>query len=94
MKKSITFCIPLMLAPLTLIGQNFDLYQPEVTSAFLANRTIDVSRPVGVVEGSPTVTGSGGAAYTIPLVVAPGTQGVQPSLGLVYNSQSGDGPLG
>jgi hypothetical protein len=94
MFKQTCLFFAVLLSPLCLLSQNFDLYQPEVTASFLANRTIDVSRPVGVVEGTPAVTGSGGAAYTIPLVVAPGTQGVQPSLGLVYNSQSGDGPLG
>lgn len=71
-------------------------YSPEgeITQSFLSSRTFDVSRPVGVVAGSPSVSATGGAAYSVPLVAAPGTNGVQPQLGLVYNSQCGDGALG
>ena len=48
----------------------------------------------GVVAGSHTVTGSGGAAYTVPIDVPKGTAGVQPALALSYSSQGGNGLLG
>jgi YD repeat-containing protein len=70
------------------------LFQPEITDAFLASRTIDVQLPVGVVAGDPSVSATGGASWSMSFVVPPGTNGVQPSIGVAYNSQGGDGLLG
>ena len=52
------------------------------------------SRPVGTITSDFAVNGNGGATYTIPIEVPPGTHGVQPNISLVYNSQSGNGLLG
>ncbi|GLS25118.1 SpvB/TcaC N-terminal domain-containing protein [Marinibactrum halimedae] len=48
----------------------------------------------GKTAGEFQVNNMGVATYTVPLVGAPGRQGVEPNLSLQYNSQSGNGPLG
>lgn len=49
---------------------------------------------VGSLPGSVDVGSFGGASYQIPIAVPSGTSGVQPSLGISYSSQAGDGLLG
>jgi len=48
----------------------------------------------GIVEGSLIVSQTGAASYIIPIDIPPGINGIQPSLSLVYNSQSGNGTVG
>jgi hypothetical protein len=49
---------------------------------------------VGAIGGVVDVGGLGAATYTIPLELPEGIGGVQPSLSVTYNSQSGNGLLG
>ncbi len=49
---------------------------------------------VGTLSGSASVNPSGAVTYSIPVPVAQGTAGMQPSLALSYSSQAGRGILG
>ena len=49
---------------------------------------------VGAIGSVVDVGGLGVATYTIPLELPEGIGGVQPSLSVTYNSQSGNGLLG
>lgn len=48
----------------------------------------------GYTPGSFSVTDAGSAYYSIPLIICPGTNGVQPSLSINYNSQGGNSIVG
>ncbi len=54
----------------------------------------DTDLELGSIAGSFNVSSSGAATYTVPIAISPGTMGMQPSISIVYNSQSGNGPLG
>ena len=77
-----------------LLAQTKVTYLPAYTDATLATKSISTALPVGSTAGAADVSGTGGASYTIPLVVPMGTNGVVPQLALSYNSQGGDGPVG
>lgn len=52
------------------------------------------SNSVGSMGGSFAVSPMGGATYSIPIEVPMGVGGLRPSIGIVYNSQSGYGLCG
>lgn len=57
-------------------------------------QTLVPGTPSGYTPGSFQVTDAGATTYSIPLVLVPGTNGVQPSLVLMYSSQSANGIFG
>lgn len=52
------------------------------------------STVVGSLDGKFEVATSGAATYSVPLTVPPGVAGVNPKIGLTYNSQNGNSALG
>ncbi|HTA83623.1 MAG TPA: SpvB/TcaC N-terminal domain-containing protein, partial [Bacteroidia bacterium] len=54
----------------------------------------NTSLAVGKTPYSYGVSPSGGASYSVPIVVPPGTMGMAPKLSITYNSQSNGGSLG
>lgn len=68
-------------------------YTPLYTSASFY-KTIDVSKPVGVIDGTSSVSESGAGTYSIPIKCPPGTHGLVPGVALTYNSQSQNGIAG
>lgn len=72
---------------------------PAVTYGSLYNssnftKSIDLSKPVGTINGSAGTTASGGITYSIPIYTPPGTTGLNPSVSIHYSSQGGNGNLG
>ncbi|MDL2224480.1 FG-GAP-like repeat-containing protein, partial [Bacteroidales bacterium OttesenSCG-928-M06] len=57
-------------------------------------REIDKTKLVGSIPGSMDVSPSGASVYQLPIEIPAGIGGVQPSISLVYNSQSGNGIAG
>jgi len=55
---------------------------------------VNTGAKAGYLPGSSTVSPTGAFAYSIPLDVPAGRNGMQPSLSLVYSSAAHDGPLG
>lgn len=48
----------------------------------------------GTVPGSFSVSSTGEAIYSMPLVAPPGRAGMEPKLSVTYDSAAGEGPLG
>jgi hypothetical protein len=69
-------------------------YLPLNTDADINGKTVDTDLPVGFTAGALNVSPTGGASYTIPIALPPGTKGVVPSLSIGYNSQGGNGIMG
>src|SRR6202011_4114331 len=49
---------------------------------------------VGLSQGKLSADPSGGASYDMPIVVSPGTAGMQPKLAFHYSSRGRNGALG
>ncbi|MCD2424454.1 FG-GAP-like repeat-containing protein [Niabella pedocola] len=55
---------------------------------------INLSKPVGVLDGKPEVSLDGAATYSVPVEVPKGVAGMQPTLAISYNSRTTDGLAG
>ena len=53
-----------------------------------------VTQPSGKVDGTFSVSNTGQAQYSVPLVLPPGRNSMMPFLSIVYNSAAGNGDLG
>ncbi len=72
-----------------------DVPCPAYAAATLPSALTVVDPPqAGTMAGSFSVSAQGQARYTLPLVAPPGRLGMEPRLSVVYDSSSGDGPLG
>ncbi len=58
------------------------------------SREINTSFQAGSINGQSSVGPDGSANYNIPIIIPPGTNGMQPSISISYNSLSGNGLLG
>lgn len=88
-----SFTWMLMLYMLPAMAQSVDYRQSHNISE-LENRMPDTDKAVGSLAGAHSVSATGGATYSIPIDVAPGTNGMVPELSFVYNSQGGNSLLG
>lgn len=78
----------------TIVPTNVD-YLASSSIVTGATRTLDKNNfAPGTIGGSMDIGASGAATYQIPIQVSPGTMGMQPNLGIVYSSQSGNDILG
>jgi hypothetical protein len=71
-RKVLTLITALLLTATSTQAQ-YVSYVPLATSASFRAKTIDVSRAVGSLAGSGSVSASGGATYSIPIALPPGT---------------------
>lgn len=80
---------------LNVVAQDSILVSPIKSDAQIVHsKNIDLSKLIGETSGSVGTTQSGGVTYSIPINVSPGTNGIQPTLMLSYNSQMLEGMAG
>lgn len=91
--RKIYLLILLIVLTLGSINAQNVTYQTLHTGSTFDNRAINESLPVGSVSGTADVS-SGAASYSIPIAIAPGSNGITPSVSVNYFSMGGNGVLG
>lgn len=85
-------------AVLSILFSSFTLLAQSQSNNFgypvVPNTTSSIQAPVGSIDGSMTVSASGGATYSMPIEVPKGIVDFEPSIGISYNSQSVNGIAG
>lgn len=69
-------------------------YQSLFSGATFDATTINTALPVGAIAGEHGVSEGGAAAYSIPIILPSGTNGIVPNLSIDYNSNTGNGVMG
>src|SRR5262245_37399175 len=77
--------------PVDVTCPAFDSATP---AALLNDPPPATTAPVGTMAGAFSVTSTGEATVSLPLVSVPGRAGIEPRLALVYDSNGGDSVLG
>ncbi|MCF0075688.1 FG-GAP-like repeat-containing protein [Dyadobacter sp. CY261] len=77
-----------LMAVVSTIASSQNITYTSLYDSTTFNRSIVTTLPVGATAGGGSVTSTGGAAYSIPIPVPPGTNGTVPSVALEYNTQS------
>src|SRR5438477_8769232 len=80
--------------PSASISKRIAILVALLASLIAASPRIAKASAVGLSQGKLSADPSGGASYDIPIVVSPGTAGMQPKLSLHYSSGGRNGPLG
>ncbi|KAA0990471.1 FG-GAP-like repeat-containing protein [Dyadobacter aurulentus] len=93
MKKYLQVALLLFAALSSCLAQNVT-YTSLYDNTTFNGRAINTSLAVGSTPGAGAVSGNGGASYSIPIAVPPGTNNVAPSVSIEYNSQGGSGIAG
>lgn len=92
--KAFNAFIALIIATFPLFSQNPYGTSPSLfTESTYASKTINQNLAVGAVSGQAGVS-NGAVSYHIPIYVPPGTNGVQPTVSVNYNSMGGQGIMG
>uniref|UniRef100_UPI0040486632 SpvB/TcaC N-terminal domain-containing protein n=1 Tax=Mariniflexile sp. TaxID=1979402 RepID=UPI0040486632 len=78
----------------TPIKNTLETSSPTNMRSKLSTTPTGNSPEVGITEGQLSVSLTGAASYTIPIMAPPGINGVVPQVGLTYNSQGSNGMAG
>jgi hypothetical protein len=58
------------------------------------SKSIDITKPVGAIQGAASVDLMGGAGYSIPIKAPVGSHNIVPQISVNYNSNNGNGIAG